>query len=254
VWRFCGRRAGNAVSKEATPRAKFPEIFRREWEGFAQCRPGFRLSIQRSRVRIPSSPPKHTAGPVAPQARFCPPNVPFAGYCPFAVPSTSARVAASVRVSAARTSSSLTMRYRNKRRTAMVGSQRWVLANQAAVSLTVGPPGSRGAHDSRDAGGPARPVPQSSARPRRREAAGRPPEPNSRSPVPRARASSSGVRPFRTSSMARCGNSAGYGRWLFGIVDAPSAPTVGRPRNRVYAEFGAMRSARAALERSASKH
>src|SRR5213594_1314534 len=41
------------------------------------------------------------------------------------------------------------------------------------------------------------------------------------------RANSSGVRPLRTSSMSRCRNSAGYGRWLFGIVDAPFRPNHG---------------------------
>src|SRR3989442_714175 len=41
------------------------------------------------------------------------------------------------------------------------------------------------------------------------------------------RPSSSGVRPFRTSSTMRCRNSAGYRRWLFGIVDAPFRPNHG---------------------------
>src|SRR5205085_3304925 len=41
------------------------------------------------------------------------------------------------------------------------------------------------------------------------------------------RANSSGVRPLRTNSMIRCRNSAGYGRWLFGIVDRPFRPNDG---------------------------
>src|SRR2546422_4082253 len=41
------------------------------------------------------------------------------------------------------------------------------------------------------------------------------------------RANSSGVRPLRTSSMSRCRNSGGYGRWLLGIVDAPFRPNDG---------------------------
>src|SRR5882724_5846944 len=67
--------------------------------------------------------------------------------------------------------------------------------------------------------------------------------PSARSPAPRAasfiqfridwadgsnwRANSSGVRPLRTSSMSRCRNSGGYGRWLLGIVDAPFRPNHG---------------------------
>src|SRR5438309_1388479 len=41
------------------------------------------------------------------------------------------------------------------------------------------------------------------------------------------RPSSSGVRPFRTNSTSRARNSGGYGRWLFGIVDAPFRPNSG---------------------------
>src|SRR6266540_4222655 len=41
------------------------------------------------------------------------------------------------------------------------------------------------------------------------------------------RPSSSGVRPFRTNSMRRRRNSGAYGRWLFGIVDAPFRPNHG---------------------------
>ena len=50
---------------------------------------------------------------------------------------------------------------------------------------------------------------------------------------PNWRASSSGVRPFRTSSTIRCRNSGAYGGWLFGIVDLPFCPNDGCPRNRV---------------------
>jgi hypothetical protein len=35
------------------------------------------------------------------------------------------------------------------------------------------------------------------------------------------------VRPFRTNSTSRARNSGGYGRWLFGIVDAPFHPNSG---------------------------
>jgi hypothetical protein len=41
------------------------------------------------------------------------------------------------------------------------------------------------------------------------------------------RPSSSGVRPFRTSSTSRARNSGEYGRWLFGIVVAPFCPNDG---------------------------
>src|SRR2546425_253628 len=41
------------------------------------------------------------------------------------------------------------------------------------------------------------------------------------------RANSSGVRPLRTNSTIRCRNSGAYGRWLFGIVDAPFRPNHG---------------------------
>ena len=41
------------------------------------------------------------------------------------------------------------------------------------------------------------------------------------------RPSSSGVRPFRTNSTSRARNFGGYGRWLFGIVDAPFRPNSG---------------------------
>src|SRR5262245_1519173 len=41
------------------------------------------------------------------------------------------------------------------------------------------------------------------------------------------RASSSGVRPLRTSSTIRCRNSGAYGGWLFGIVDLPFRPNDG---------------------------
>jgi hypothetical protein len=41
------------------------------------------------------------------------------------------------------------------------------------------------------------------------------------------RASSSGVRPLRTSSTIRCRNSGAYGRWLFGIWDLPFRPNDG---------------------------
>lgn len=44
------------------------------------------------------------------------------------------------------------------------------------------------------------------------------------------RASSSDVRPFRTSATRRWWSSAGYGRWLFDIVDAP---TMECPQDRV---------------------
>src|SRR2546422_1048503 len=41
------------------------------------------------------------------------------------------------------------------------------------------------------------------------------------------RASSSGVRPLRTSSTIRCRNSGEYDGWLFGIVDLPFRPNDG---------------------------
>src|SRR5213594_3172437 len=41
------------------------------------------------------------------------------------------------------------------------------------------------------------------------------------------RPSSSGVRPFRTNSTSRARNSGGYGRLLFGVVDAPFRPNSG---------------------------
>src|SRR5207249_8022924 len=44
---------------------------------------------------------------------------------------------------------------------------------------------------------------------------------------PNWRASSSGVRPLRTSSTIRCRNSGAYGGWLFGSVDLPFRPNDG---------------------------